>query len=82
MSNVRAIVMDENTLGYLRGDSKFMGVLHGSVLKGSLHCGPLAAPVFLDEFRNVRDATLEDFAEYNVSPVGFLVPYVRKVSTE
>lgn len=59
------VVKNEHTLGYIQEGSKFMGVLHGSVLKGGHYWanGPVAFVV-----GDLRPATLADFQEYRVSP--------------
>lgn len=76
---VRYVVKDEHTLGYVRGNSSWMGVLSGSVVRGG-H-SPFGGPV--GTFGAViRDATVEDFAFFRVCvPPDFLadqdeVPHV------
>lgn len=61
---VKYVVKDENTLGYLIEGSPFMGVLHGSVLKGGHDWknGPVSL------FGAVtRPATEDDFKAYRVA---------------
>lgn len=73
MSDVRYFVLDENTLGYVNLNyPNLFGVLHGSVLKGGHDWKN--GPVWITERdrSRMRDATLEDFEEYRVSPTGHL----------
>jgi len=70
--NTEYIVIDENTLCYIRPGMKSAGVLASSVIRGSKHdplSGPI--PIPMDEKR-VRPATLEDFKTFRVSPYGYL----------
>lgn len=62
-NKTRYVVMNENTLGYIEGGGKSMGVLAGSVLKGGHSWLTGSVPVLS---QNLRDATTADFAEYRV----------------
>lgn len=77
----KQVVMNENTLGYLiptTSEFKYMGVHHGSVLKGSTHDWR-NGPVLISPSDKIRPATPEDFEAYNVSMKGFFEPVVIEV---
>lgn len=59
------VVKDEHTLGYLYGNSSFMGVLAGSVIKGGHDWknGPVA---ILPGHTKLRRATVADFEAFRV----------------
>ncbi len=69
--NTIYVVKDEHTLGYFQNTDTiptkiaFMGVLHGSVLKGGHDWknGPVA---FQPGYNKIRLATAADFDEYRV----------------
>ncbi len=72
----RYVVMDEHTLGYLIPEMPdCIGVLHGSVLKGSPY-GPLCGMAYIVAGNTkLRQATLADFEEYRVVPPKCLVAW-------
>lgn len=64
--DVKYVVMDEHTLGYLQAEMPgWMGVLHGSVLKGGFDWKNGQVPI-VPGITRLRPATKEDFAEYRV----------------
>jgi hypothetical protein len=67
------VVLDENTLGYIfKGRDSIMGVLQGSVMKGSTHDWLDGEVALLPGVSNIRPATESDFNEYRVNlPPGF-----------
>lgn len=62
------LVGDEHTLVYAQEGTDLLGVLHGSVLRGSPYGGPLQGPVPRFMFKVLRPATIEDFKTYRVMP--------------
>lgn len=63
------VVVNENTLCYrIEGHPEWLGVLHGSVLRGGRHW--MDGPFVIGPLDKLRDATLEDFHQYRVSPEG------------
>jgi hypothetical protein len=71
------IVINENTLGYLieksnpKSEFQYAGILHASILKGSTH-NWLNGPVLIHSSDVVRNATLQDFADYQVCSKGHI----------
>jgi len=66
LSKSQYVVMNEHTLGYIQPQlPKLMGVLHGSVLRGSPHDWR-NGPVWLADSAKLRPATRQDFADYCV----------------
>lgn len=65
-SKIQLVVMDEHTLGYIDPISpNYMGVFHGSVLKGSPY-GGVHGPVFITG-EKIRLATKKDFEDFRVA---------------
>lgn len=62
------LVGDEHTLLYSQEGSNLLGVLHGSILRGSPFGGPLQGPLPRSMFKDLRPATLADFETYRVMP--------------
>jgi hypothetical protein len=62
------LVGDEHTLVYQQEGTNRLGVLHGSILRGSPYGGPLQGPVPAFMFKVLRPATLQDFEDYRVMP--------------
>lgn len=65
ITNVRYVVKDEHTLGYMIGNTGNMGVLAGSVVRGGHNWINGSVSVFGSV---IRDATLADFEAYRVCP--------------
>jgi|GEM_PF-2145799 len=63
LSDVKYVVKNENTLGYLQEGSPFMGVLASSVLRGGHD--PKNGPISFSE-GEIRPATKDDFKEFRV----------------
>lgn len=63
-ANIKYVVKDEHTLGYLQENSALMGVLHGSVLKGGHDWRNGAVSTFGSK---IRPATKEDFEAFRVT---------------
>ncbi len=68
------VVFREHTLGYLYrlGNHFYIGVLHGKTIKGGLDWKGDDWLLGIDQFKDVRKATKEDFDDYNVSSKGHL----------
>lgn len=68
------VVFKEHTLGYLfrLGNHFYLGVLHGSVIKGGI--SQMNSPYMLlcGDHEHVREATQKDFDDYRVSSKGHL----------
>ena len=62
-TTVRYVVKDEHTLGYIRGNSQFMEVLAGSVIRGG-HDPKNGSVCYRQS--SVRPATQGDFDIYRV----------------
>jgi hypothetical protein len=62
------LVGDEHTLVYQQEGSNMLGVLHGSILRGSPYGGPLQGMLLPAQFKVLREATIEDFKTYRVCP--------------
>lgn len=71
MERIKLVVVNENTLGYIRPEQKDRYyILHASILKGaafSLHPCDLLKP----KTDKIRLATPKDFKEFRVSMKGF-----------
>lgn len=61
------LVGDEHTLLYTQEGTDWLGVLHGSVLRGSSHDWRDGG-VLRSQFKVLRPATIEDFKTYRVMP--------------
>jgi hypothetical protein len=71
MSEAKYLVGDEHTLLYTQEGTELLGILHGSVLRGSPHDWRDGS-VMRSQFKVLRPATLEDFETYRcVPPLGF-----------
>lgn len=69
--NRRYVVVNENTLGIIYGPkADSLHVLAGSVIRGGRD--PKNGEMYIGSLDVVRDATVEDFAAYRVSPKGHL----------
>lgn len=66
MKSTQYLIFDENTFGYVLPNNR-MGILHGSVLRGSPY-GRLDGWDYqpMDKSR-IRPATLNDFADYRIA---------------
>lgn len=62
---IQYVVMDNHTLGYLIPEVNQMGVLHGSVLKGSPYDWRNGS-VMVSPSHNIRKATKKDFQDFRV----------------
>ncbi len=61
------VVVNDNTLGYIQPNNpNWIGILHGSVLKGGFN--DLDGPIHKSQAKTIRPATLEDFKVYRVVP--------------
>jgi len=70
--DIQLVVVDENTLGYIDPISPtYVSVLHCSGLRSGSSGGHHNSPFALLPYFKVRPATLQDFIDFNVSPVGY-----------
>ena len=79
------VVFKEHTIGYLfrLGSSLALGILHGSVLRGSpwsILTGNITIPSY--EFEHIREATQKDFDDFNVSSKGYVYNEIKRVNPE
>lgn len=67
MDDYRLVVVNENTLGYIQDETPdYLCILHASILRGSRFQN-LNGPMSLSKKDVIRDATLKDFDNFNVS---------------
>lgn len=76
------VVLNEHTLGYVQTpDTRFMGILHGSVLRGG-HDWKNGSVHVTGGIDQLRPATEQDFADYRVEcPPGFRMVTAEELDT-
>jgi hypothetical protein len=68
--SIRIVVYCEHTIGFIRHGSRYIEILHTSVLRGS-SLNPHSSSPVVDESK-CRHATLKDFEEFRVCAEGYI----------